>query len=147
MGRLAVLNWVDFFQFFLVETIGIRVSAPSKVAKGEPQKKEKKLLSLKSAILRYFASIEPLSFVMITSEFFLVKTVETYALTFVSLIFWSLYYKYVQWNYSEDTTKNCKTELHFFTVIWTSILPYIVQCRSVYSSLQLLHCTWSSNQM
>ena len=43
--------------------------------------------------------------------------------------------------------KTVKLNYSFFTVIWTSILPYIVQCRSVYSSLQLLHCTWSSNQM
>jgi hypothetical protein len=50
-------------------------------------------------------------------------------------------------NHSEDTSKNCKTELQFFTVTWTSILAYIVQCRSVDSSLQLLHCTCSSNQM
>ena len=26
----------------------------------------------------------------------------------------SIHCKYVQWNYSEDTTKNCKTELQFF---------------------------------
>ena len=43
--------------------------------------------------------------------------------------------------------KTVKLNHSFFTVKWTSILPYIVQCRSVYSSLQLLHCTWSSNQM
>ena len=43
--------------------------------------------------------------------------------------------------------KTVKLNYSFFTVIWPSILPYIVQCRSVYSSLQLLHCTWSSNQM
>ena len=43
--------------------------------------------------------------------------------------------------------KTVKLNYSFFTVIWTSILPYIVQCRSVDSSLQLLHCTWSSNQM
>ena len=53
--------------------------------------------------------------------------------------------------YSEITVrtqlKTVKLNYSFFTVIWTSILPYIVQCRSVDSSLQLLHCTWSSNQM
>ena len=43
--------------------------------------------------------------------------------------------------------KTVKLNYIFFTVTWTSILPYIVQCRSVDSSLQLLHCTWSSNQM
>ena len=43
--------------------------------------------------------------------------------------------------------KTVKQNYSFFTVTWTSILPYIVQCRSVDSSLQLLHCTWSSNQM
>ena len=32
-----------------------------------------------------------------------------------------LHCKYVQWNYSEDTCKNCKTELQWFTVACTSI--------------------------
>ena len=53
--------------------------------------------------------------------------------------------------YSEITVrtqvKTVKLNYSFFNVTWTSILPYIVQCRSVDSSLQLLHCTWSSNQM
>ena len=43
--------------------------------------------------------------------------------------------------------KTVKLNYSFFTVTWTSILPYIVEGRSVDSSLQLLHCTWSSNQM
>ena len=30
---------------------------------------------------------------------------------------WGLHCKYVQWNYSEDTCKNCKTELQWFTVV------------------------------
>ena len=50
---------------------------------------------------------------------------------------WHLHCRYIQWNYSEDISRNCKTKLQFFTVTWTSILPYIVQCRSVDSSLQL----------
>ena len=63
----------------------------------------------------------------------------------------TIVYNYTANMCSESTVKTqlktVKLNYSFFTVIWTSILPYIVQCRSVNSSLQLLHCTWSSNQM
>ena len=39
--------------------------------------------------------------------------------------------KYVQRNYSEDTSKNCKNELQWFTVLCTSICHtgYMQKCR------------------
>jgi hypothetical protein len=52
--------------------------------------------------------------------------------------------------YSEITVKThvktVKLNYSFFTVTWTSILPYIVQCRSVDSSLlNTLHLEQQSN--
>ena len=39
--------------------------------------------------------------------------------------------KYVQRNYSEDTSRNCKNELQWFTVLCTSICHtgYMQKCR------------------
>ena len=39
------------------------------------------------------------------------------------------YCKFVQWNYSEDTCKNCKTELQWFTVPCASICQVVLHFR------------------
>ena len=52
-------------------------------------------------------------------------------------VFWA-YFKYVQWNYSEDRCKNCKTELQWFTVPCTSI------CHTEYNAED---GRWYNNQL
>ena len=51
-------------------------------------------------------------------------------------VFWA-HCKYVQWNYREDTCKNCKTGLQWFTVPCTSILVHITMQK----------CRWYNNPL